>query len=289
MPSLLLLLLWEEVLKSMKKWLLVFVALLFCFACTEEDLSLRSVSFDSISYQNKKHESLQWEKKEISKWHLLDEAHLLYVRDLDDSLWVFILEFENDAFALAYYINSGRFQGTLPIVKGFNLEQSIRSGRHIFVFKHKRFYPHDRRLLEEYVQQFPGYRGGLPQEFLSLPFENREPGKTSVQIDLFHGEKISFPMFVQRYRNADVYWSVARSFESVDNEDWLAWVDSIKKTKGLVTYNESILKFESGNETRAIASRLGGGRVICIWGPLDSKKLEKLFFEISERVYSAKY
>ena len=156
------------------------------------------LSFDSIVYQNHKHESAKWVKQDSSKWHLLEEIHLLYKMDLDDSLWVSILEFENDAFALAYYINSGRFQGALPVVKGPLLEQSIRSGRWLFIFRHKRFYPHDRRLLEEYVQQFPGYRGGLPQEFLSLPFENREPGKTSVQIDLFHGEKISFPMFVQR-------------------------------------------------------------------------------------------
>lgn len=96
-------------------------------------------------------------------------------------------------------------------------------------------------------------------------------------------------MFVQQYRNTDVYWSVARSFNSVENDEWLAWVDSIKKTKEHVTYNESSLKFDSGYGTRAIASRLGGGRVICIWGPLDSKKLEKLFFEIRERVYSSKY
>lgn len=276
-------------LSLMNRLALISMVLSFIIACSDEGIPLRSVSFDSIVYQNHKHESAKWVKQDSSKWHLLEEIHLLYKMDLDDSLWVSILEFENDAFALAYYINSGRFQGALPVVKGPLLEQSIRSGRWLFIFRHKRFYPHDRRLLEEYVQQFPEYRGGLPQEFLSLPFENREPGKTSVQIDLFHGEKISFPMFVQRYRNADVYWSVARSFESVDNEDWLKWVDSISKKKEKVSYTESILKFDSGHGTRAMATRLGGGRVVCVWGPLDSKKLETLFFEISERVYSAKY
>lgn len=273
----------------MKRVTLLLMGFLLCNGCVDKEDSLRFVPFNTIVYQNQKHKSLEWIKRDSSKWQLLDEAHLLYVRDMDDSLWVSIMEFKNDAFALAYYNNSGQFQGAIPIVKGLLLEQSIRSGRRLFIFKHKRFYHHERSLLEQYVQQFPGYQGGLPQAFLSLPFEYREPGKTSIQINMFHGEPISFPMFVQRYRNSEVYWNVARSFESVDEEDWLTWVSSITNRPQKATYEESILRFDSGYGTQAIASRLDGGRVICVWGPLDSKKLEKLFYEISDRVYSAKY
>lgn len=258
-------------------------------SCLDRDQSLNKVFFDNISYQNQKHHSLNIVEGEFSKWQITNEARLLYVIDLDDSLWVSILEFKSDAFALAYYTNSGKFQGSIPVVKGDLLEQGIRSGRRLFSFKHKRFYNHDRRLLEQYVQQFPGYRGGLPQEFLSLPFEHREPGKTSIQIDRFHGVPILFPMFVQSYRNANLYWNVARSWESVSEEDWLSWVDSVSQNRKILLKNESILKFDSGNGTQAMVSRLTGGRVVCVWGPLDSKMLETLFSEISNRVYSAKY
>lgn len=269
--------------------LLLLVTVFLWTGCLERDLPLSKIYFDTVTYQNQKHVSLEIVDRDSSKWQIIGEARLLYVRDLDDSLWVSILEFKSDAFALAYYTNSGKFQGPVPVVKGDLLEQGIRSGRRLFGFKHKRFYTHDRRLLEQYVQQFPGYRGGLPQEFLSLPFENREPGKTSIQIDRFHGVPIRFPMFVQSYRNADVYWNVARSWEPVGDDDWLSWVDSISKNRKVILKNESIFKFESGNGTQAMASRLTGGRVVCVWGPLDSKKLETLFSEISNRVYSAKY
>ena len=60
------------------------------------------------------------------------KVELRYPIMLGDTLDVTILEFKSDVYALDYYMNSGRFQGIVPILRGSFLEQSIRSGARIF-------------------------------------------------------------------------------------------------------------------------------------------------------------
>ena len=106
-----------------------------------------------------------------------------------DTLNVHILEFKSDVYAMDHYMNSGKFQGITPILRGEHLEQSIRADCHIFIFSHDSFRQYERSDLETFVRHFPGYRGGFPQEFLSLPFEFREAGRTSIQTKYFMGVK----------------------------------------------------------------------------------------------------
>lgn len=207
-----------------------------------------------------------------------------------DTLDVTILEFKSDVYAMDYYTNSGRFQGIVPILRGSYLEQSIRSDARVFIFRHDSFRRYERSDLEQYVRGFPGYRGGFPQEFLSLPFEHREAGRTSIQTKNFLGVKSYFPVLVQSYRDANLQWNVARSWEQVDAETFDRWVAQLKKAepKGVVRDVENIY-FSVGEGVNGIASRLPGGRVVVVWGYLGWFDLERRFFTASDRIYEARY
>ena len=211
---------------------------------------------------------------------------LLYPMMLGDTLDVTVLEFKSDD-----YINSGRFQGIVPILRGSFLEQSIRSGARIFVFKHDSFRRYERSDLESYVRRFPNARhGGFPQEFLSLPFEHREPGHTSIQTKYFIGVKAYFPVLAQSYRDSDLQWNVARSWDLVDENDFIAWGRQLNIVQPKGIYREaSTLYFNAGEGVNGMATRLPGGRVVAVWGYLDWTDLERKFFTASDRVYGARY
>jgi len=208
-----------------------------------------------------------------------------------DTLDVTILEFKSDVYALDYYMNSGRFQGIVPILRGSFLEQSIRSAARIFIFKHDSFRRYERSDLENYVRQFPNARhGGFPQEFLSLPFEHREPGHTSIQTKYFIGVKAYFPVLAQSYRDSDLQWNVARSWDLVDENDFIAWGRQLNIVHPKGIYREtSTLYFNAGDGVNGMATRLPGGRVVAVWGYLDWADLERKFFTASDRIYSARY
>ena len=216
---------------------------------------------------------------------------LRYPMMLGDTLDVTILEFKSDVYALDYYINSGRFQGIVPILRGSFLEQSIRSGARIFVFKHDSFRRYERSDLESYVRRFPNARhGGFPQEFLSLPFEHREPGHTSIQTKYFVGVKAYFPVLAQSYRDSDLQWNVARSWDLVDENDFIAWGRQLNIVQPKGIYREaSTFYFNAGEGVNGMATRLPGGRVVAVWGYLDWTDLERKFFTASDRVYGARY
>ncbi len=219
------------------------------------------------------------------------QIDLRYPMMIGDTLDVSILEFKRDVFALDYYINSGRFQGIVPILRGSFLEQSIRSGARIFIFKHDSFRRYERSDLENYVRQFPNARhGGFPQEFLSLPFEHREPGHTSIQTKYFIGVKAYFPVLAQSYRDSDLQWNVARSWDLVEENDFLAWGRQLNIVQPRGVYREaSTLYFNAGEGVNGMATRLPGGRVVAVWGYLDWTDLERKFFTASDRVYGARY
>lgn len=222
---------------------------------------------------------------------LVRRVDLRYPMKMSDTLEVTILEFKSDVYALDYYMNSGRFQGIVPILRGSFLEQSIRSGSRIFIFKHDSFRRYERSDLETYVHQFPNARhGGFPQEFLSLPFEHREPGHTSILTKYFLGVKAYFPVLAQVYRDADLQWNVARSWDLVEENDFIAWGRQLNIVQPKGIYREtSTLYFNAGEGVNGMAIRLPGGRVVAVWGYLDWTDLERKFFTASDRVYGARY
>jgi hypothetical protein len=222
---------------------------------------------------------------------LVRRVDLRYPMKMSDTLEVTILEFKSDVYALDYYMNSGRFQGIVPILRRSFLEQSIRSGSRIFIFKHDSFRRYERSDLETYVHQFPNARhGGFPQEFLSLPFEHREPGHTSILTKYFLGVKAYFPVLAQVYRDADLQWNVARSWDLVEENDFIAWGRQLNIVQPKGIYREtSTLYFNAGEGVNGMATRLPGGRVVAAWGYLDWTDLERKFFTASDRVYGARY
>ena len=221
---------------------------------------------------------------------LTKRIDLRYPVMVDDTLDVCILEFKSDVYAMDYYTNSGRFQGIIPILRGSNLEQSIRSDARIFIFTHDSFRRYERIDLEQYVRSFPGYHGGFPQEFLSLPFEHRESNKTSIQTRNFLGVKSYFPVLVQSYRNSNLQWNVARSWEQVEEEPFAAWAAQLKKVKpSEIAYDVDVVYFTVGEGVNGMASRLAGGRVVAVWGYLSWPDLERKFFVASDRVFEARY
>ena len=213
-----------------------------------------------------------------------------YAVMLGDTLGVTVLEFESDVYALDYYMNSGHFQGSIPILRGSFLEQSFRADKRIFIFRHDSYRRYERADLENYVRKFPGYHGGFPQAFLSLPFEHREQGRASIQTKFFLGVKSSFPVLVQSYRDGNLRWNVARSWDQVESESFEKWASGLKTVVpvGIYPANDCVY-FEAGEGSNGIASRLDGGRVAVVWGYKSWPDLERTFFTASDRIYEARF
>lgn len=217
-------------------------------------------------------------------------VNLSYLVSPGDTLNVIILEFESDVYALDYYMNSGRFQGITPILRGNYLEQSIRSDSRVFIFHHDSFRRYERSDLEAYVRSFPDYRGGFPQEFLSLPFEYRVAGRTSIQTRYFMGVKAHFPVLVQNYRNADLQWNVARSWDLVDESRFAIWAAQLTEVEPVGVERENdVVYFDAGNDGNGMAKRLAGGRIAVVWGYLSWADLLKIFNQACDRIYEARF
>ena len=265
------------------------VALALCGCKQEEE---RPVDYGEILYKDVKPIGVHVDEHPVSEnvAALVKRIDLRYPMMVDDTLDVCILEFKSDVYAMDYYINSGRFQGILPILRGAEMEQSIRSDARIFIFTHDSFRRYERSDLEQYVRSFPGYHGGFPQEFLSLPFEHREANKTSIQTRNFLGVKSSFPVLVQSYRNSNLQWNVARSWEQVEEDAFASWAAQLKKAKPAeIAYDVDVVYFTAGEGVNGMASRLSGGRVVVVWGYLSWPDLERKFFVASDRVFEARY
>ena len=221
---------------------------------------------------------------------LQKRVDLRYPMQVGDTLDVCILEFRSDVYALDYYMNSGRFQGIVPILRGPYLEQSIRSDARIFIFRHDGFRRYERSDLENYVRSFPGYHGGFPQEFLSLPFEHREVGRTSIQTRNFLGLKSFFPVLVQSYRDANLQWNVARSWDQVDENVYKSWKAQLRTVEPTDVMTDALVSyFNVGEGVHGMATQLPGGRVVVVWGYLGWTDLERKFFTASDRIFEARF
>ena len=218
------------------------------------------------------------------------QVDLQYSSHWGDTLWVSVLEFKGDVYALDYYMNSGRFQGAHAILRGKYMEQSLRSDYRIFVFRHDSFRRYERRSLESYVRAVPGVRFGFPQEFLSLPFEHRETGRTTVQTSNFLGLKSMFPVLEQSYSDGNLKWNVARSWDLVEESVFGTWKEQLPPAKPRnVEIDEDVTYFLAGDGARGMTEQLAGGRVVVVWGYLDWPDLEQKFRTASDRIFEARY
>ncbi|WP_073055728.1 MULTISPECIES: hypothetical protein [unclassified Fibrobacter] len=251
----------------------------------------KPIDYSSITYKRLSPASFKADSSKNAEIPSLERRYeYRYAIMLGDTLGVTVLEFKSDVYALDYYMNSGHFQGSIPILRGNFLEQSFRADKRIFIFRHDSYRRYERADLEDYVRKFPGYHGGFPQAFLSLPFEHREQGRASIETRFFLGVKASFPVLVQSYRDGNLRWNVARSWDQVESDAFEKWVSGLKQ----VTPNEIVpandcVYFEAGEGSYGIASRLSGGRVAVVWGYMSWPDLELTFFTASDRIFEARY
>lgn len=251
----------------------------------------KPIDYSSIAYKRLSPASFRADSSKNAEIPSLERRYeYRYAIMLGDTLGVTVLEFKSDVYALDYYMNSGHFQGSIPILRGNFLEQSFRADKRIFIFRHDSYRRYERADLEDYVRKFPGYHGGFPQAFLSLPFEHREQGRASIETRFFLGVKASFPVLVQSYRDGNLRWNVARSWDQVESDAFEKWVSGLKQ----VTPNEIVpandcVYFEAGEGSYGIASRLSGGRVAVVWGYMSWPDLERTFFTASDRIFEARY
>lgn len=251
----------------------------------------KPIDYSSIAYKRLSPASFKADSSKNVEIPSLERRYdYRYAIMLGDTLGVTVLEFESDVYALDYYMNSGHFQGSIPILRGNFLEQSFRADKRIFIFRHDSYRRYERADLEDYVRKFPGYHGGFPQAFLSLPFEHREQGRASIQTKFFLGVKSTFPVLVQSYRDGNLRWNVARSWDQVESDAFEKWVSGLKR----VTPNEIVpandcVYFEAGEGSYGIASRLSGGRVAVVWGYMSWPDLERTFFTASDRIFEARF
>ena len=251
----------------------------------------KPIDYSSITYKRLSPASFKADSSKNAEIPSLERRYdYRYAIMLGDTLGVSVLEFESDVYALDYYMNSGHFQGSIPILRGNFLEQSFRADKRIFIFRHDSYRRYERADLEDYVRDFPGYHGGFPQAFLSLPFEHREQGRSSIQTKFFMGVKSTFPVLVQSYRDGNLRWNVARSWDQVESDAFETWASGLKQVapNEIVTANDCVY-FEAGEGSYGIASRLSGGRVAVVWGYMSWPDLERTFFTASDRIFEARF
>mgnify|MGYP004511881805 CR=1 FL=1 len=280
------------------KILSVLICMNFFFGCRLEEEALSGLDLYKLSFRgnppvsvNLYDSSSVWSRLpaawRLGGYSVLDLAELDFVPVPGDTLRVRILEFADDVSALAFYLNSGLVQETLPVVVGDFRELSMRSGRRLFVFRYGGLRNYGRVELERYVQSFPDYRSGLPQEFLSLPISRRVSGETSIQVRDFFGVPADFSMLVQGYRGDDVSWNAARSWKYVAPDSWRAWVLGLKRKSSDFSFVADTVRFDAGAGASGMALRLPGGRVVCVWGFLSAESLQKRFEDVARSVYDS--
>ena len=266
---------------------LLAVSLAGLWGCSEEK---RTVNYAKVRFEGKLPHRVYVDSTSQKGNGFVRQVDLQYSSHWGDTLWVSVLEFKGDVYALDYYMNSGRFQGTHAILRGKYLEQSLRSDYRIFVFRHDSFRRYERRTLENYIHGVPGVRIGFPQEFLSLPFEHREVGRTTVQTRNFLGVKTMFPVLEQSYSDGDLSWNVARSWDLVEESVFTAWTALLPPANPRnVEKDEDVTYFSAGDGARGMAEQLAGGRVVVVWGYMDWPDLEQKFRIASDRIFEARY
>lgn len=262
--------------------LFVFV---FLLGCQGNDPDLAGLQLKLVPLQGKMPVSVESGRNLPERWRaqqsVLAEygyrsyAWLTYLAGTGDTIRVAILEFGDDISALGFILNGGYTRENLPVVRGNIQERSIRAGRRVFLISSSIFRPLNAEVADKYVQVFPGYRAGLPREFLALPIKHRMPGGTSLQMGSFLGTHTNFAMLVQRYEDQGRTWQCARSWNRVSAGDWEAFLATYAK-HGIVRptpYGHVLCE----GYACAFAERLPDGRVVVAFGELDWNRLVQVF------------
>ena len=86
----------------------------------------KPIDYSSIQYKYLRPASFKADSSKNAEIPSLERRYdYRYAIMLGDTLGVTVLEFESDVYALDYYMNSGHFQGSIPILRGNFLEQSF--------------------------------------------------------------------------------------------------------------------------------------------------------------------
>ncbi|MDR1760295.1 MAG: hypothetical protein LBR60_07200 [Fibrobacter sp.] len=279
------------------RWLAVWACVLLG-ACQESE-KLADLDLTRFTYSERKpvfqvkspHARGEWKNhsRALADYSFQGMADMVYETGSGDSLEVTLLEFENDIYALGFYRHSGLFQEAFPIIKGDKAEQSLRAGNRIFVFRYNRFRHYERAGLEKYVREFSGEPPGLPPEFLSFPFQNKEPGAVFIQTRFFHGVPVREPLLIQRYHREGIYWNVARSWKAIPDAEWKTWISGLKGNGNAVNALEGGAYFFRTGYSFGLASRLPDGRFLSVWGPFDLKTLKAHYETAREAIYKSRY
>ena len=260
-------------------------ALPLLWSCGGGDPELRSLQLSLIPLEGRKPVQAEsgpvlppgWQvsRTSLEAYGFRYMGHLVYAMGMGDTVDVSILEFEEDLAALGFLLNAGYTREGLPVVRGDQQERSVRAGRRLFLFSSSAYRPLPAEAADRFVQAFPGYRAGLPPEFLALPLKGRVSGGTSLALHGFLGEAISFPMLVQRYGDASGYWQCARSWGSVSASDWNSLLHGIGKRMVTRHTNIGIVACEAAQCTWM--DRLADGRLIFTYGDVDTGRLTNYY------------
>ncbi len=274
--------------------------LFYVFLCgCKNSENLADLDLSQFTYQERKpvfqvkapHARGEWKNysRALSDYSFRGMAEMVYETTPGDSLEVTLLEFENDIYALGFYRHSGLFQEAFPMIKGEKAEQSLRAGRRIFLFRYNRFRHYERAGLEKYVREVSEEPPGLPPEFLSFPFQDKEPGAVFIQTRFFHGVPVREPLLIQRYHREGIYWNVARSWKTISEAEWNAWISGLKKNGNPVKALEDNIYFFRTGFSFGLASRLPNGRFLSVWGPFDLKTLKTHYDTARTAIYKSRY
>ena len=133
------------------KWICLLLCALIWTSC-EEDQTLLHLDLYGFRYRQSAPVAVEvYDSNSVMQhvpaaWHLQryaisNMAEVAFAPTPGDTLHVRILEFSSDLAALAFYLNSGLVQETLPVVEGDSREIAMRSGKRLFVFRKIFFHP----------------------------------------------------------------------------------------------------------------------------------------------------
>jgi hypothetical protein len=264
----------------MRKGIFSGLILLFLVACGNPDGTLVGVQLRLVTYAGIRPSTValgsvpQGSAEPSAK----ARATLSYALSPDDSLWINIEEYADPVVAYASWLNRGLGPERMPRIIGQVVEQSIWSGRWIFLFRSSPHRLPEQGAMDSLVGSFPETGGTLPAAFLTLPLRARSPSGASVQKGVFLGVNLPNSMLCQRYQDQVGPWSAARSLKALDESDFAGFYQelALQGTKP-ATSGDEWTEFIQGR-TRVIVGRVDG-ILLAVWGRRDQTTLVSLWKE----------
>lgn len=253
---------------------ILFLSLL---SCQESSSTLLGVQLRLVSFAGKRPATVKLlgvSDSAQGSLQPLARAVLEYLLSPEDTLQVEIQEYADPIQAYGYWCGSGLGPSRLPIVKGGFVEQTIWSGRWVFLFRSP---PHRQPAtlqMDSLVRSFPESGGGLPPIFLTLPLHNREEQGTTIQSKQFFGEPVSFVLLEQRYHDEIGSWNLARSIAGISEKDMDSCLASLAAQGFRRLAHPKEYSVWSDGEVQLVLGRKGGG-FLAAWGRIDPTSLAR--------------